>query len=65
MALEKAHVAGCYFCLSVFAPRTVVEFVDDRDTAVCPHCGIDSVLPGVDDRYLLAQGHVHWFTALG
>jgi hypothetical protein len=35
---------GCFYCKSIFAPSKIVEWVDDDDTALCPFCGIDSVI---------------------
>jgi hypothetical protein len=36
---------GCFYCLKVMASNDIHKFTDDN-TAVCPHCGIDSILPG-------------------
>jgi hypothetical protein len=27
----------------------VIDWIDDGDTPLCPHCGIAAVLPGVTD----------------
>lgn len=42
--LEKDKVCGCFYCLEIFHPNKIQEWWDDDDTAVCPHCGIDSVI---------------------
>jgi len=65
---------GCFYCLSVFAPAEILEWIDPPEfgkglpgtTALCPHCGIDSVLPddivGVPlSTSLLKDMHSHWF----
>jgi len=44
-----SDVCGCFYCRSVFGPDKIREWVDKDDsgvpqTALCPHCGIDSVL---------------------
>lgn len=42
--LENSTVCGCFFCLEIFSPKEIHEWVDNDDTALCPYCGIDSVL---------------------
>ncbi|MFJ8529837.1 cytoplasmic protein [Bacillus sp. NPDC094106] len=42
--LEKDIICGCFYCLKIFNPNTITEWWDDNDTAVCPYCGIDSVI---------------------
>ena len=58
---------GCFYCGAIFAPSAVVEWVNDKggQTALCPKCGIDSVLgdacgyPLTED--LLSRMHQYWF----
>jgi hypothetical protein len=43
---------GCFFCCAIFTPQEIEEWVDDEPdgpevTALCPKCGIDSV---IDDQ---------------
>jgi hypothetical protein len=40
---------GCFCCLQTFPAAEVVDWIDDGDTPLCPHCGIAAVLPGVTD----------------
>jgi hypothetical protein len=35
--------------LQTFPPEAVVDWIDDGDTPLCPHCGIAAVLLGVTD----------------
>lgn len=42
--LNKSKVAGCYYCLSIYPASSIVETCDQGKTALCPKCGIDSVL---------------------
>jgi hypothetical protein len=41
---------GCFYCLSVFPPSEITDWIDEEEatdigqTALCPRCGIDSVL---------------------
>ncbi|MBO4847922.1 MAG: DUF4275 family protein [Clostridia bacterium] len=45
--VHESDKCGCFFCLKTFGARDVVNWLDDSDgkTAVCPYCGVDSVLP--------------------
>ena len=36
---------GCYHCLAVFAKTEIKEWTDDGETAICPRCQIDTVIP--------------------
>ncbi len=48
--LEKDRICGCFYCLSIFNPSEINSWIfadnsiDKRGTAICPHCGIDSVI---------------------
>ncbi|RHW43610.1 cytoplasmic protein [Neobacillus notoginsengisoli] len=42
--LENDTICGCFYCLKIFNPNEIDEWWDDDDTAVCPYCGIDSVI---------------------
>ena len=44
-ALMLSHTCGCFYCLETFNWQEVTEWIDDGCTALCPRCGIDSVLP--------------------
>ena len=44
VALIASDKAGCYKCLAIFKPDEVKEWTDQGETALCPQCGIDSVL---------------------
>jgi hypothetical protein len=69
--LMASETCGCFYCLRIFHPREVQEWVDEVDgvgtTALCPHCGIDSVV-GAQSGYpitkeFLAAMNRHWFAA--
>lgn len=46
--LQKSKVCGCFYCFHVFEPREILDWVDEENvrgaTALCPKCGIDSVI---------------------
>lgn len=53
--LNKSKLAGCYYCMSTFDVSEINETVDDGQTALCPKCGIDSVLPDTSPFELTAK----------
>jgi hypothetical protein len=64
-----SEVCGCFYCLAIFPPTEITEWTDKADdigqTALCPNCGIDSVL-GSNSGYpiepeFLARMREHWF----
>lgn len=66
-ALQRVDRCGCFHCLAIFDPQEIEEWVEDEggDTALCPCCGIDSVLPE-SDEYLLTKDFLrrmydYWF----
>ena len=40
------RVCGCFYCLRIFPPGEITDWIQDvKDgTAMCPYCGIDSVI---------------------
>ena len=52
----------CFHCLVFFDPETIHATVDDGRTVLCPHCGIDSVIPstGVDVQTLKAMNEMYF-----
>ncbi len=54
-------------CLDTFDYRNITEWTDDGATALCPSCGIDSVIgtssgyPAGDVAFLRAM-HLHWLS---
>jgi hypothetical protein len=60
---------GCYYCCAVFLPTEITEWTDEWEgvgnTALCPRCGIDSVI-GSTSGYpvtpeFLATMKARWF----
>ncbi len=47
--IEKSVICGCFHCEAVFPPAEIEHWTDkskpkEQWTALCPECGIDSVL---------------------
>jgi hypothetical protein len=75
--LTQSDLAGCFYCLNVFRPKEIAEWVDWPEgtpeeselvlgtTALCPKCGIDSVI-GSKAGYPITTAFLermrrHWF----
>ena len=68
--LAQDGKCGCFYCLKVFFPSEIEEWcpeVEDGEevTAICPHCGVDSVI-GESYRFPITQEflramHERWF----
>ncbi len=46
-SLENDKVCGCFYCLKIFSPAEIVDWIKERNggnTARCPYCGVDSVI---------------------
>ncbi len=55
---------GCFHCLSLFRADQVTAWTDEGETALCPRCGMDAVVPA-DALHLgapeLAEMKRRWF----
>lgn len=61
-ALMRASTASCYHCLHSYSiPLSAFKWTDEGQTAICPLCGIDAVLPGKFSQEELATMHKYWF----
>lgn len=70
-----SEVCGCFYCLQMFPPTEIENWVDELvdekgiasqgETALCPKCGIDSVLGSASGLLmtpdLLQRMNTHWF----
>lgn len=46
-SLLNDTLCGCFYCLRIFSPKEIVEVIEEKDgleTALCPYCGVDSVI---------------------
>ena len=63
--LLKSAQCGCFYCLAIFCPTEIAEWTDEERTAMCPKCGIDSVIGSasglpIDSAFLKQMNH-QWF----
>jgi len=69
-SLLKSLDCGCFHCLEIFSPSEITAWTDTSGseplhTALCPSCGIDSVI-GSDAGYPIRKDFLkamqkHWF----
>lgn len=69
--LRKDSLCGCFYCLEIFHPSEIKEWVapksecDKRGTAICPYCGVDSII-GESSGYSITKEFLekmkeYWF----
>ena len=65
--LQQDKKCGCFYCCKIFQPQEIDEWIDSSsDTALCPYCGIDSVI-GESSGYpiteeFLKKMNAYWFS---
>jgi hypothetical protein len=66
LELEASQTVGCFYCCEVYSPSEIEDWVDNDDCALCPRCGIDSVIGEasgfpVADKKFLKEMNEFWF----
>lgn len=71
----SSEICGCFYCQATFPPAEIEDWVDERPTdegisvpgvtALCPKCGIDSVIGSASGLPItpdfLQRMNAHWF----
>jgi len=65
----SGSVCGCFYFLEIFSPSEIKSWIeespDSDQTAMCPHCGIDSVIGDASGypitKDFLQKMQAHWF----
>jgi hypothetical protein len=57
---------ACFYCLEIFAPTAIDQWIRGEDTALCPGCGIDSQIGDksgypISDPAFLKRMRRYWF----
>lgn len=64
-----SQTCGCFYCCAIFRPSAIEDWVDEEggvgQTALCPKCGIDSVIGDqsgypITEEFLTRMNRV-WF----
>jgi hypothetical protein len=63
--LEASTRCACFFCFRTFPTASIKVWIDSNQTALCPACGVDSVIGSasehrLDDAFLRLM-HQHFF----
>lgn len=64
----SSELCGCFYCEQTFLPNEITEWIDEPkggQTAVCPKCGIDSVISSdlpITDKVFLDKMNDYWFS---
>lgn len=53
--IEVADMCGCFYCKEMFYAGDVTEWTDNGQTAICPYCGVDSVICNTDDYKIIKE----------
>jgi L-amino acid N-acyltransferase YncA len=64
--IEASDLVGCFYCCETYPPPLIDEWTDEGSSAICPKCGIDSVIGTASgypagDRNFLKQMNAIWF----
>ena len=72
--IRASGLCGCFYCLAIFAPSDILDWLnlnepdgvgDSGHTALCPKCGIDSVIGSASGYPIttefLGRMKSHWF----
>lgn len=60
--LLEGDECSCYFCIRSFKVAEITDWADEGQTAKCPHCDVDSLIPGRWSEADLRAMHERWFT---
>ncbi|HEX5958898.1 MAG TPA: cytoplasmic protein [Hyphomicrobiaceae bacterium] len=65
--IDASETCGCFYCASTFSREEIKRRIGDEGTALCPRCGIDSVVGDASgyevSKPFLSQMHSAWFQA--
>lgn len=63
--LAKSSTCGCFYCLEIYEPCEITEWVDEDQTAIGAKCPVDSVIGSASGHRLtkqfLEKMHERWF----
>jgi len=64
--LLQDEKCGCFYCCTIFSPTEIEDWIDNAsNTALCPYCGIDSVIGESSGfpitKEFLKKMNTYWF----
>lgn len=70
--INKSDLVGCYYCLSIFRPDEIWEWIhpgENDEFPMCPYCGIDSIFGDASGcpvtKDFLQEMNKYWFDGDG
>jgi uncharacterized paraquat-inducible protein A len=67
--VKSSSMCGCFKCIAVFPPNEIDQWGDRGITALCPRCGVNSVIGSASGYPITADFletmRIHWFRAGG
>ena len=65
--IEASDRCACFFCFGTFKASDIKSWIDANQTALCPRCGVDSVLGSASnqrlDDWFLRGLHTQFFSS--
>jgi hypothetical protein len=69
LELVGSELCGCFYCLKIYVPTEITNWVDDNQTALCANCDIDAVIGSAAgfpvEVDFLRRMNDHWFGISG
>lgn len=63
--LLKSKICGCFYCLEIFPPQEIEDWIDNDQCALCPKCAVDSIIGSASNfpitKEFLIKMHGYWF----
>lgn len=63
--ISKANKCYCFFCMKEMKSEEIVDYLSVEETAICPYCGIDSIIPdSINDEVnitIIKEMNKYWF----
>jgi hypothetical protein len=63
--IAESNRCGCYHCLKTCSAEEITEWTDGSETALCPHCSVDALIPDQSGVSLKAESleamRRYWF----
>ena len=67
VSIKKSKMVGCFYCLEIYPKEDIQEWTPRSGNAICPKCGVDSVLGQIhfdsvkELKKVLPQMYDVWF----
>lgn len=45
----ESQKCGCFHCMHIFLAKDIEHWTDRGDTAICPNCKVDSIVPNIPE----------------